>query len=364
MIPVACPELLGSESRYVADAMARGQLSMGGYVRRFEEAIANACGALNALTCCNGTSALHLALLALDLSPGDEVIVPALTYVATANAVRYCGGVPVFVDVDQLTWNIDPYEVERRISHRTAGVIAVHLYGLPADMASLSAVCRANGIWLVEDAAEAIGARVLGAPVGALGDVGTLSFFGNKVITTGEGGAVLTQNAATAERMRLLRGQGVKTTGRYDHEIVGYNYRMGELQAAVGLGQIECLAQHLSRRSAVCDRYRAWALDHGITYQLAPDHAIGSDWMFTCLLPRGVDRDGAAASMYAAGIQTRPAFPLVSRMPMYLTDEEFPIAHDVSTRGITLPTHGGLTEQQQEKVCHQLQEALACATHR
>lgn len=741
MIPVAMPQLIGNEAAYVADALARGQLSMGTYVQRFESGLAAACGVEHAVSCCNGTAALHLACLALGLQPGDEVLVPALTYVATANAVRYCGATPVFCDVDPETWNLDPADAARHVTSRTRGIVAVHLYGVPASMQRLADLCDARGLWLVEDAAEAIGARLGGHPVGGFGDMATLSFYGNKVITCfpgdtsilvkpapgkgksrvkqiskisvgdevlaynvetsekryrpvvatqhhacdmlvrvafdngnelrvtsdhpiyithrgwvpagqlvpgdaavqyiyrglknieqhnlwagkkrpahaeairlahatgrfrtdryaargpaisaayqgrpapslatrakmrarqierfsdpavraalsrslhrvwssagsdelrrrrsetmtaigadplyrakvsagvrrameketywvnyfkglavkknkaetaleaildsvvpgefvfngdfsagvrignltpdfvhagkkrkvielfgvrwhseneknekaqfyagqgyesifiwdtelknqstvaervlayahnpgvkmvrvvsvtpepfsgdvynitvegdqnyfargilvhncGEGGAVVTALPELAAAARLYRGQGVTAPGRYDHSVVGYNYRLGELQAAVGLAQLERLETHLDRRRAVCDQYRAWADAVGVRYQRLPPTATSADWMFTFVAPPGFGRDGMAARMAGAGVQTRPAFPLVPRLPMYSTGEEFPVAREVSERGLTLPTHGGLTEADVAAVCEAAELAL------
>jgi perosamine synthetase len=188
MIHIAEPQLLGREVEYVTDCLRRGQLSAGPYVDRFEGLLTQACGAPFAAVCCNGTAALHLALLALDLQPGDEVLVPNLTYVATANAVRYCGGVPVPCDVNPLTWMLDEETALARATDRTVGLIAVHLYGHIADVPALEALARTHGWWIVEDAAEAIGAEWGGRPIGSFGHLTTLSFYGNKIITTGEGG--------------------------------------------------------------------------------------------------------------------------------------------------------------------------------
>ena len=367
MIHVAEPQLLGREAEYVTDCLTRGQLSAGPYVDRFEGLLAQTCRSPFAAACCNGTAALHLALLALDLQPGDEVLVPNLTYVATANAVRYCGATPVPCDVDPLTWMINAETALACATDRTVGLIAVHLYGHIADLPALDALAQAHGWWIVEDAAEAIGAEWHGQPIGSFGHLATLSFYGNKIITCGEGGAVLSPTKELDARVRLFRGQGVDRPGSYDHQVVGYNYRMGDLQAAVGLGQLEQLWHHLDAHRTVACQYRVWASRAQLDYQIAIRGTDPADWMFTFLVPEGVARDDVAARLYAAGVQTRPAFPLLTSLPMYRTSPYpsgagfYPVAEEVSARGLTLPTHAGLTEHDVEHVCQATEFALAGA---
>src|ERR1043166_3869860 len=222
-IPVAAPSLEGNEERYVLDCLKSTWISStGAYIERFESAFAEFCGVKHASSCSNGTTALHLALLALGVGPGDEVIVPTLTFVATANAVVYCGGRPVFVDVQPDTWNIDPALIEAKITPRTKGIIVVHLFGHSVDMDPVASIARRRGLFVVEDAAQAHGAEYKGKRVGSLGDVATFSFFGNKIITTGEGGMVVTNDAAIASRIGLLKNHGMDPDRRYWHPIVGY----------------------------------------------------------------------------------------------------------------------------------------------
>src|SRR5215510_13761649 len=208
-IPVAAPSLIGNETKYVLDCMTSGWISSAGkYLDLFEAAFADFCGVKHAIGCCNGTAALHLALVALGVGPGDEVILPTLTFVATANAVSYCGARPIFVDSESSTWNLDPAQVEAKINSRTRGIIAVHLYGHPAEMDDLQRIAKRHGLFILEDAAEAHGALYKGRSAGSLGDVAAFSFYANKIIATGEGGMVVTNNDALAARVRLLRGQG------------------------------------------------------------------------------------------------------------------------------------------------------------
>ena len=213
------------------------------------------CGVKHAIATNNGTSALHLALVALGLQPDDEVIVPTLTYIASANAVHYCNAKPVFVDNDIHTFNIDPEEIEAKITPRTKAIMPVHLYGHPVDLDPILEIANDHGLFVVEDAAEAIGAKYKGRTIGGHGTCATFSFFGNKIITTGEGGMVTTNDDALAERLRLFRGQGVDPKRRYWFPVVGYNYRMTNVAAAIGLAQLECIDAHLQARKTVADGY-------------------------------------------------------------------------------------------------------------
>ena len=238
-IPVAAPSLEGNEKKYVMDCLESTWISSTGeYVDRFEGAFAEFCGVKHAVSCSNGTTALHLTLLALGVGPGDEVIVPTLTFVATANSVVYCGGRPVFVDVQADTWNIDPALIEAKITSRTKGIIVVHLFGLSVDMDPVLSLARRRGLFVIEDAAQAHGAEYKKKRVGSLADVATFSFFGNKIITTGEGGMVVTDDASIANKVELLKNHGMDPNRRYWHPIIGYNYRMTNVAAAIGLAQI------------------------------------------------------------------------------------------------------------------------------
>jgi perosamine synthetase len=257
-IPVFAPWIAASAQRYVADCLATGWISSAGsYVRRFERDFGKLCAADHALATSNGTAALHLALAARGIGPGDEVIVPALTFIATANAVTYTGARTVLADVTAETWTLDPADVVRRLTPRTRAIVAVHLYGHPADMDALAAIARERGLLLVEDAAEAHGARYKDRPVGTLGDIGCFSFYGNKIISTGEGGMVVTNDERLAQRATVLRDHAMEPGARYVHNEVGFNYRMTNLQAAVGCAQVEEFETVLARKHAIAARYRA-----------------------------------------------------------------------------------------------------------
>lgn len=362
-IPISAPVLNGNEKTYVNDCLDTGWVSSNGkYIGRFESEFAAYCGAKHAIACCNGTVALHLALLALGISPGDEVIVPTVTFVATANAVTYCGATPVFADSDLQTWNLDVADVERKITVRTKAIIAVHLYGHPADMEALAILAKKHGIALVEDAAEAHGAEVLGRRAGSLGDVATFSFYGNKNLTTGEGGMCLTDDAALGEKMRLLRGQGMDPQRRYWFPIIGYNYRMTNIAAAIGCAQLERADWHLGRRREVFAWYHELLADlPSVTWQPTADWARHACWMFTVLLGEGHDRDTVAAKLHADGIETRPVFPPMHLLPPYqhlCAKGSLPIGEDLSRRGLNLPTGAHVSRADIERVCERLRNAL------
>lgn len=362
-IPVANPFFIGNEKKYVDDCMESGWISSAGkYVELFESAFAEFCNVKHAVACCNGTVALHLALLAFGVEPGDEVIVPTLTFVATPNAVTYCGAKPVFVDSEAETWNLDPKQVEAKITPRTKGIIAVHLYGHPAKMSELKEIARRHNLFLLEDAAEAHGAMCDGRIVGSLGDAAAFSFYANKIITTGEGGMVVTDDDELAERARLLRGQGMDPNRRYWHPIIGYNYRMMNLPAAIGLAQLEKINQQLELRARVAEVYRERLQDiTGLTRQSEQSWARHVYWMFSVVLNQDVwhKRDVIIEMLREQGIETRPVFYPAHCFPPYINSvgaETFPVAENLAANGISLPTWAGLSEDNIDYICRALRQ--------
>jgi perosamine synthetase len=361
--PIAAPDLSGNELAYVTDCLKSTWISSAGrYVTEFEERVAARSACKHGVSVCNGTAALHLALLALDLGPGDEVIVPTLTFVATANAVTYCGARPVFADCDPDTWCLDPASVERMISPRTRGILCVHLYGHPCNMDALTGIARAHGLWLIEDAAEAIGAQYRDRPVGGFGAAGTFSFFGNKTLTTGEGGMVVTGSDELAARMRLLRGQGMDPDQRYWHTVVGYNYRLTNVAAAIGTAQIERLDQHIAHRRQVADWYQQRLSSvRALTLPVEHSDVQHGWWMYSLLLDRAERRSELMASLLGRGIETRPFFYPIHHFPMYEqhpSDNGCPVACAVSARGVTLPTASYLRESDIDFIAEQVQALM------
>ena len=365
-IPVASPDLSGNEERYVVDAIRSSWISSNGpYLERFEAEFASLVGARVALGVANGTVALHLALETLGVGPGDEVIVPSLTYVATANACRYVGAEPVFVDVDPESWCLDPLLVEAAISERTKAIIAVHLYGHPADIDALVDIGRRHDVRVIEDAAEAHGALYRGRPVGALGDVGTFSFYGNKMITSGEGGAVTLNDPQLAARARQLRGQGVDPTRRYWFPIVGHNFRMTNLAAALLCAQIERFDAIKAARRAIFESYRRELDDlPGLGFQPVAPWADPAHWMFCITVDPdafGISRDELMRSLEARDIETRPFFIPVHRLPPYIrpsiSDDRLRVTMKLANTGMNLPTSGRLSTVDLRRVVDGIRKA-------
>jgi perosamine synthetase len=370
-IPVAQPLLDGREAEYVRECLETGWISSNGrFITAFEDAFASYCGVKHAVAVSNGTTALHLALVALDLRADEEVVVPALTYIASANAVSYCQARPVFADSAGPAFNLDPQAIEDRITPRTRGIMPVHLYGHPVDMDPVNDIARRHGLFVIEDAAEAIGATYKRRRTGGLGDVGIFSFFGNKIITTGEGGMVTTNDDSLAARLRLYRSQGMDPTRRYWFPVIGYNYRMTNIAAAIGLGQLERIESHLETRRRVAEGYdlRLARLGDKLVLPTVEPWATHAYWMYTVLLRQpGSDddvrkkRDAVIDALDHEGIETRPLFYPMTLMPPYQEPVQgpFPNAEAMSARGINLPTHAGLSDLDMDRIVSTLSRVLA-----
>jgi perosamine synthetase len=365
-IQVAAPDLRGNEEKYVLEAIRSTWISSTGpFVQRFEREFARLCGTRSAIAVCNGTVALHLALLALDVRPGDEVLVPSLTYVATANAVRYVGAEPVFVDVDPETWCLDPLRLEASITRRTRGIIAVHLYGHPADMDAINQIAAVHGLWVVEDAAEAHLARYKGKPTGRLAQLATFSFYGNKILTSGEGGAITVNDRQLETRIRTLRGQGMDPNRRYFFPVTGYNFRLTNLACAILCAQIERRREIVERRREIYASYRT-RLDRipGIGFQPVASWADPAPWLFCITVDReeyGRSRDELAAFLAERGIETRPFFIPLHRLPPFRKEsqarsEHLPVTERLSAAGLNLPTHSALSQCDLDRVAEAIRK--------
>ncbi len=347
LIPVYEPDLSGNEKRYVLDCVESGWISsIGKYTCQFEQALSDYAGIKHAAAVSNGTVALHLALHCLDIGPGDEVIVPTFTYIASVNTIAQTGATPVFVDSRASDWLIDVEDVRQKITPRTKAIMAVHLYGSVCDMPALVTLAREHGLKIVEDCAEALGSTLHGTHVGAFGDVGTFSFFGNKTVTTGEGGMVVSCDDVLASRMRKVKGQGQSLERRYWHDEIGFNYRMTNICAAIGVAQMERIDNILERKRRIGQLYRAELRDSGVEFQRSIEGVIGSDWLVSVLLPSEADRSGVMERLAKRGVDSRPVFYCAHQMPMYLTGQSHPVAEDIAKRGISLPSFPALTDEQ------------------
>jgi len=360
-LPISKPFIGPREKQLVLDALDSGWVSsIGKYIDEFETNFARYCGTDYALAISNGTSGLHLALATLGLQPGDEVIIPDLTFVATANAVAYTGATPVLADVDPDTLCIDPASVKSLISARTRAIIPVHLYGHPADIDALVAIGDLNGLDIIEDAAEAHGAEYKGRKVGGLGKCGVFSFYGNKVITTGEGGMLTTNDHEFYQRAKRLRDHAMSPTRRYFHEERGFNYRITNLQAALGVAQLERIEEFLARRAEIMGWYHSEIfITDGIRLNREKSGAKSAFWM-VCLEVDWLDeprRDVLMRKLGERGIDTRPYFCTLSSMPMY-QQKPLPIAARKSRIGLNLPSYFELTKPDVQRVGAAVNELL------
>lgn len=357
MIPVYQPYLTGREKEYVNQCLDSTWISSRGeFISRFEKNFAEYVQAPYATSVCNGTVALHLALEALGLMPGDEVIVPTLTYVASVNTIVQAGAVPVFVDSLASTWQLDIDDVRRKITPKTRAVMAVHLYGLPCDMAPLVNLCKENKLFLVEDCAEAFGTYYQGKHVGTFGDVATFSFFGNKTITTGEGGMVVTTRKDLLDNAYHLKTQGVSPDREYWHDVVAYNYRMTNICAAIGVAQLEHADSIIEKKRQIADWYKAGLQGLPLSTHDEIENTRHSCWMCSVMLDSERDREPLRAHLKAAGVETRPLFHPAHTLPPYDTKASFPVAESLSARGINLPSYPALSRSNVNHVCEMISE--------
>ncbi len=363
-IPVAEPVLGEEELANVIEAVRSGWISSRGpFIPEFEREFAAFCGVRHGVAVANGTVALHLALVAVGIGAGDEVLVPSLTFVATANAVRYCGATPVFIDADRDTWQMDPSTLESRVTRRTRAIVPVHLYGHPCDLDPILELARRHRLAVVEDAAEAHGAEYRGRRVGSLGTVGCFSFYGNKIITTGEGGMCVTDDGGLAERLRLLRDHGMDPKRTYWHEVIGYNYRMTNLQAAVGVAQVKKLPDFIEKKRRLANWYAEalapLARAGRITLPAEAPWAKSVFWMYSVLLTDArPSLDEVRSRLNDRGVDSRPFFHPVHTLPPYAVGERLPVAEDLAPRGLSLPAGVGLERAQVQRVAQALTEAL------
>lgn len=353
-LPVAEPEVGEKELEYVTECITSNWISsIGPFVPRFEAEFAQFCGTRYAVATANGTVALHLAMVVLGIGPGDEVIVPTLTFIATANAVTYTGAKPVLVDSERETWNIDPAQIEAAITPRTKAIMPVHLYGHPANMEPIMELAKKCHLYVVEDAAEAHGALYRGRKVGSIGDMGCFSFFGNKVITTGEGGMITTDNPEFYQKARMLRDHGTAPDRKYWHPVIGFNYRLTNIQAAIGVAQLEKIDHILSRKREIAGLYNSLLRDvPGITLPPKASWAESIFWMYSILVGKeyGMDRNALMAKLSQNGVDSRPVFYPIHTMPPYRQDRALPVAEEISHKGVSLPSAASLRDEEIERV--------------
>ena len=347
MIPVSEPFIDNKELQYISEAIKSGWISSKGkFVDKFEEKFAQYCGAKYAVTASSGTAALHLTLLSLGVKPGDEIIIPTFTMIATAFAVVYCGAKPILVDAESETFNIDPKKIEAKITKKTKAIIVVHLYGQPCEMDPILKIAKKHRLAVIEDAAEAHGAEYKGKKVGNLGEAGCFSFYGNKIITTGEGGMIVTNNKKLAERAKILKnmafGQGVH---KFEHLAIGYNYRFTNIQAAIGLAQLERIKKIIALKRKIANQYQKnLSRIKEIVLPVKKNWGESVYWMYAIMLTKefGISRNKLIDLLAGKGIETRPFFVPIHLQPVFkkqglFRNEKYPVAEKISQAGLYLP---------------------------
>jgi perosamine synthetase len=367
MIPVCEPVLDGSEIKYVMDAMETNWISSAGkYISLFEEKFSQYCGVPYGVACSNCTAALHMSLMALGIGAGDEVIIPDFTLIVSANTVILAGAKPVLVDVDPRTWCIDPSLIEAKITPRTKAIMVVHMYGHPCDMEAIMDIAIRNNLYVIEDCAQSVGAEVNGRMTGTFGDAACFSFYGNKILTSGEGGMVLCRDEKLAERLQLVRNQGFQEP-RFVHEVMGFNYRMTNIQAAIGLAQTERVEEKVSKKRWIGKTYNellASETDLGLPVEEA--WAKNVYWMYGIVVGGsfGQTKEELMKKLKDKGVDTRAFFCPMSMQPVFKgndprfpdTSGDYPISVDLWNRGLYLPSGLGLTRSQIEEVAQKLLE--------
>jgi perosamine synthetase len=358
-IPVAQPELNGNELAYVTDCIKTGWVSSKGkYVKQFEDDFARYIKSSSAIAVSNGTVALHLTLVALGVGPGDEVLIPDLTFAATANAVLYVGAIPVLVDIDPQTLCIDPLKARAAVTSKSRAIIPVHLYGHPADMDAISTLARDYDLLVIEDCAEALGTLFHGRHVGTFGDASIFSFFGNKTITTGEGGMAVFDNQAVYQRANMLRDHGMDPERRYWHSQIGFNYRMTNIQAAIGVAQLERVDYFIDKKRWIAEQYsKRLGVISNIKLPTEYGNVYNSYWLFTIELIGSLanERDDLLRRLTLNGIEARQVFIPLHDMPPYKkyikTDSDFSVASRVSNASLSLPSSSKISELELSSVC-------------
>jgi perosamine synthetase len=362
-LPVSEPSLDEKELLYVSECILTNWISSKGkFVTQFEDMFSKFCGTKYAVSTTSGTTALHLALLALDIKEGDEVILPSLTFIATANVVKHCGATPVFVDSEIETWNIDPYLIEQAITSKTKAIIPVHIYGHPADMDPILSIAKKYNLYVIEDSAEAHGALYKGKKVGSMGHLGAFSFYGNKVITTGEGGMVITDSEELYNKMQILKSHGMDPEIKYLHPVLGYNYRLTNIQAAIGVAQMEKIDTLIEKKRKISGWYKEGLTGiKGITLPPEKKWAKNVYWMYSILINEaitGISRDELMNKLTELGIETRPFFYPVHKQPIYNSKQILPVAEKLSREGINLPSAVNLDENKVRNVVKEIKRIL------
>lgn len=363
LIPVNAPVISLEAKKNLADAVESGWISSAGkYLSEFEENFAKIYGVKHAIAVANGTAALHVALMALGIKTGDEVIVPAFTMAASWLAVMYTGAKPVFVDCERETYNIAVDKIVAKITPRTKAIMPVHIYGHPCEMSAIMEIAQRYKLAVIEDAAEAHGATYQGKLAGTFGEIGCFSFYANKIITTGEGGMIITDSLELAEKCRKLKDLHHSAT-RFIHDGLGYNYRLTNMQAALGVGELQHLDEYVEKKIWLADLYSQLLADvSGLKLPITKSGVKNVFWMYAILIDQeqfGLDRDGLRQALKDQGVDTRDFFYAPSDQPVLkniIDAERFPNTEFITANGLYLPSGLSLTEEQIKFVCQKIKE--------
>ncbi|MCL5031524.1 MAG: DegT/DnrJ/EryC1/StrS aminotransferase family protein [Bacteroidetes bacterium] len=347
-IPIYQPSLNGNEKKYVNECLDTSWISSRGeFISKFENEFSKFIGVEHATAVSNGTVALHLALVTLGIGPGDEVIVPSFTYIASVSTISITGATPVFVDSLEDTWQVDPKDVRRKISPKTKAIMVVHLYGHPCEMDELTKIAKEYNIFMIEDCAEAFGSTYKGKHVGMFGDLSTFSFYGNKTITTGEGGMIVTNDETLYDRAYHLKMHGLAKYREYWHDTIGFNYRMTNICAAIGLAQLEKANEKISKKRQIVNWYNEALKNLPVKHHAEQKNVFHSYWMYSILVETPDTRDSLRDFLKVEGIETRPTFFPAHTMPMFSQKfQKLPVAEYLGWHGINLPSWPELKKEQ------------------
>lgn len=352
------PSLSGNEKRYLNECIDTSWISSKGhFVNDFENAFKEYIGTKYATGVCNGTVAIQVAIKALGLTNGDEVICPTFTYIASANPITEAGAKVIFVDSLANSWQMDPEDIERKITSKTKAIMVVHLYGHPCDMDRIMNIAQQHNLYVIEDCAEAIGSEYDNKKVGSFGDIACFSFFGNKTITCGEGGMVLTNSEYLHERICKIKGQGLAKYREYWHDTLGFNYRMTNIQAAIGLAQFEQIDKFIDKKRKIASWYKEFLKDLSVKFHNEIGNVKHTYWMNSILVENIEERDLLREFLKEQGIETRPTFYPLHTMPIYSKKyEKHTVAEDIALRGINLPSYPALEETDIKNICEVIKE--------
>lgn len=357
-IPIYQPWLSGNEKKYVNDCLDTNWISSKGkFIHQFEEKFAEYLGVKYATGISNGTTALHLALETLGIGKGDEVIVPTFTYIASVSSILYTGATPVFVDSLSSTWQLDPVDIRRKITSKTKAIMPVHLYGHPCEMDEICKIAKEHNLFIVEDCAEAFGSKYKDKYAGTFGDISTFSFYGNKTITTGEGGMLITNDFNLYDKAYHLKMHGVSKEKEYWHDVIGYNYRMTNICAAIGLAQLENVDERIKLKRELAEKYNKLLSGLPVTPHEEAQNIFHTYWMYSILVDSEKTREALRDYLKKEGIETRPTFHPVHTMPMFSElNQKFPVAEDIALRGINLPSWPNIPSESIKYICEKISE--------